>query len=83
VRAPEIAHYSELLADLHVAAARATSVEQRAVVREQTRQAYLDIFSLLSHDTARAFEVLHEAEIIDEINLGQAAPSLRSEAVRT
>jgi hypothetical protein len=67
VRSPEIAYYSELLADLHVAAARATSVQQLAAVREQTRQAYIDIFSLLSHDTVRAFEVLHAAGIAGDM----------------
>lgn len=58
MRSPEIAHYSALLADLHVAAARATTVEHLAVIREETRQAYVDIFSLLSHDALDAQDLV-------------------------
>lgn len=41
MRSPEIAYYSTLIADLTVAAARASSVEQLVAVREELRCAYV------------------------------------------
>lgn len=58
MRSPDIAHYSTLLADLQVAAARATSVEQLGEIREETRQAFADIFGLLSHDALESRDMV-------------------------
>jgi hypothetical protein len=57
MRSPEITHYSALLADLTIAAARATSVEQLAAIRVETIEAYTEIFSLLSHDALDAHDL--------------------------
>ena len=58
MRSPEIRHYSHLLATLTVAAARATSVERLAEIQSELEQAYVDIFSLLSHDALDAHDLV-------------------------
>lgn len=58
MRSPEIGHYSTLLADLTIAAARATTIEQLAAIREQMREAYAEMFSLLSHDALDAHDLV-------------------------
>lgn len=52
-RSVEIAHFSNLLASLVIAAARATTVEQLTEVHEVLEETFHDVFSLLSYDADR------------------------------
>lgn len=51
-RSIEIKHFAQLLASLTVTAARASSVERLAEVHMALEDAFVDVFTLLSHDAA-------------------------------
>lgn len=51
-RSVEIRHFSHLLASLTVTAARASSAEQLAEVHDALEEAFIDVFTLLSHDAS-------------------------------
>jgi len=57
-RSLEIAHYSELLASLTVAAARTDDRERLSEIRAALTEAFAGIFTLLSHDAVRGVEQL-------------------------
>lgn len=78
-RTSEIRHYSLLIAALTVSAARAQDPKELARIMLSLAEAYLDIFTLLSHD-ARALS--GDTDLVDALLDGTRLDGARRDGVQ-